>query len=431
MADKIIVSQQTTDLVAKFEGFSATVYLDAVKIPTVGFGHVVKPGETFKKPITEVQAKNILAQDLVTAQQSVLDLVKVKLNDNQISSLTSWVFNLGGEALAGSTLLKLLNVGNYQGAANEFDKWVHAGTPPQVLPGLVTRRAEEKALFLNGLNVNKTPSAVNSLSTPQTSADPNKYRLFCPGDDSSKFVILDSQEKRDLVETIAHNLDLPYTVDVHSGKVYLGHSKIVATPAKKDPDITYGGGLGTPDLPVPYYSQRDSQIVYQGENQALRMCFSSSCAMLVEYLRPGTLKGDNGDDQYLQKEESFSDTTDASGQLRALKVYGVDAEFRQNLTFADIDAQLNKEIPIPVGILHHGTVDAASGGGHYIIITGKTKSGDYIVNDPYGELDLVNGVYMNTVGKHLTYSKTNLGKRWMPKGNDGWGVIASTQRVHV
>lgn len=180
-------------------------------------------------------------------------------------------------------------------------------------------------------------------------------------------------------------------------------------------------------LNAPYYSQRDSAT-----GHAMRMCFSSCCAMLLNFLKPGILKGSNGDDQYLQQVFAYGDTTNSAAQIQALRHFGLTADFRTNLTWADIDAQLAKGKPVPIGILHHGPVSAPTGGGHWILIVGKkpgntaTVNDDvYIVNDPYGELDLVNGGYPGpTNGNHLSYSRKNLDPRWRVNGTGGWGVIA-------
>lgn len=172
-------------------------------------------------------------------------------------------------------------------------------------------------------------------------------------------------------------------------------------------------------LPVPYYSQRDSLT-----NQASRMCFSSSCAMLLESLRPGTLKGGNGDDAYLARVRQFGDTTEAAAQLQALASYGVRAKFVQNANWSTITAQIYRGIPVPIGILHHGPVSAPAGGGHWILAIGYSPDA-IIVHDPYGDLDLVRGGYLSSNGAGLSYSRRNLGPRWMIEGaNTGWAIIA-------
>ena len=174
-------------------------------------------------------------------------------------------------------------------------------------------------------------------------------------------------------------------------------------------------------LRVPYYSQRDSAIT----GQAMRMCFSSSCAMLVAALRPDALKGANGDDQYLKRVMQFGDSTDPTAQLRALRSYGITATFTQSAGFADIERQILKGVPVPCGYLHHGTSAAPSGGGHWLTVIGFTNSA-VIVNDPFGEMDVAHGGYLSTKGRGIGYSRKNWGPRWMVEGpGTGWAIIAN------
>lgn len=187
-----------------------------------------------------------------------------------------------------------------------------------------------------------------------------------------------------------------------------------------------------PLLSVPYYSQRDSN-----SGHAWRMCFSSSCAMLLQSLMPGTLPGANGDDAYLRRVFKYGDTVNASAQVQALRSFGLHASFYQNLDWSHVDAQLDRGIPVPIGILHHGHVSYPVGGGHWLIIIGK-KSNDtgtveddqYIVHDPFGDLDLINGHYFgSTNGQKLFYSRKNLDPRWRVRGTGGWGIIAQPVKI--
>jgi lysozyme len=93
---------------------------------------------------TQEQADAWLEQDVHEAELSVQGLVEVTLTPNQFSALVSFEYNTGG--LAGSTMLRYLNEGNFAGAAEEFPLWDWAGGVQ--LPGLDRRRAAEKALFL-------------------------------------------------------------------------------------------------------------------------------------------------------------------------------------------------------------------------------------------------------------------------------------------
>ena len=168
-------------------------------------------------------------------------------------------------------------------------------------------------------------------------------------------------------------------------------------------------------LNVPYYPQTDN---YRDAN---RTCNSSSCAMCLEYFKPGTLVGAKGDDAYVQKVFAVGDTTDHSVQTKVLASYGVKSEFRYNLGFADLDRELSAGRPVVIGILHRGTLSAPTGG-HMLCVIGKTPSGDYVVNDPYGSLnDGYSGPVTN--GKGAVYKRSDLSRRWCPNDNDGWGRI--------
>jgi hypothetical protein len=186
-----------------------------------------------------------------------------------------------------------------------------------------------------------------------------------------------------------------------------------------------GGKQETPrqitnPLRVPYFSQRDSATEH-----ALRMCFASSCAMLLEAVRPGTLQGPNGDDTYLGRVLRFGDTTDAGAQVKALASFGLTASLTTKADWSTIQAQIDKGIPVPLGILHKGSVTAPAGGGHWICAIGYDSSG-LVVHDPFGDLDLVAGGYLNNWGARLRYSRQNLGPRWMVEGpGSGWAMIAT------
>lgn len=150
-------------MVEEFEGFASrkfrsghlvpdgkvTAYFDPVRIPTIGFGHIrtVTASDVDVKSITRREAEQLLREDLGKAEAAVSDLVKVQLNDNQFSALVSFVFNLGAGAFGQSTLLKRLNEGKYEEAANQFPRWDKAGG--RRLPGLARRRKAERELFLS------------------------------------------------------------------------------------------------------------------------------------------------------------------------------------------------------------------------------------------------------------------------------------------
>ncbi len=139
------LSTEGLDLIKKSEGFRDRVYLDVAGFPTIGFGHLIRPHESFPNGIAEPQAAAILSSDVQDAEQSVTRLVKVTLTQGQFDALVDFCFNLGAGRLADSTLLRELNVGNYQTAGEQLLVWDHAGGA--VIAGLKARREAELRLW--------------------------------------------------------------------------------------------------------------------------------------------------------------------------------------------------------------------------------------------------------------------------------------------
>lgn len=132
------------ELIKSFEGLELEAYLCPADIWTIGYGHTgnVKEGDS----ITKAEAEALLDKDLQTFRNGVKRLVKVPLNENQFGALVSFAYNLGLGSLQNSTLLKMLNAGDYTGAADQFLRWNKSGG--KVLTGLVRRREAERAVFL-------------------------------------------------------------------------------------------------------------------------------------------------------------------------------------------------------------------------------------------------------------------------------------------
>lgn len=95
--------------------------------------------------ITQLQAEQFLLNDIQWAANCVNRLVTVTLSQPEFDATCDLVFNIGCGDFAGSTLLKLLNQGDFADAANEFDKWDKAGG--QVVAGLLRRREAETQEF--------------------------------------------------------------------------------------------------------------------------------------------------------------------------------------------------------------------------------------------------------------------------------------------
>ena len=132
------------ELIKSFEGLELEAYLCPADVWTIGYGHTgdVKEGDT----ITKAEADELLDKDLEKFRSGVNRCVKVPLNENQFGALVSFAYNVGIGSLQSSTLLKLLNAGDYDAAADQFPRWNKSGG--KVLTGLTRRREAERAVFL-------------------------------------------------------------------------------------------------------------------------------------------------------------------------------------------------------------------------------------------------------------------------------------------
>lgn len=137
------ISEKGLALIRQFEGLRLLAYKCAAGVPSIGYGHTrtAKMGQS----ITQERAEELLREDVARFEAAVSRLVKVPLTQDQHDALVSFAFNLGAKALEKSTLLRLLNAGDYSGTAAQFDRWVYASG--KKLSGLVKRRAAERALF--------------------------------------------------------------------------------------------------------------------------------------------------------------------------------------------------------------------------------------------------------------------------------------------
>jgi lysozyme len=150
------LSKRGAAFIAHFEGFRPKLYDDPAGHCTIGCGHLVHHGPTngsepeeFKRGITRKRALELLQDDAASAAAEIARSVNVDLSQPQTDALISFAFNVGNGAFRDSTLLKLLNGGDFAAVPAQLDRWTKAGG--RTLPGLVTRRKAEGALFRDGV----------------------------------------------------------------------------------------------------------------------------------------------------------------------------------------------------------------------------------------------------------------------------------------
>lgn len=151
MNDNLRISPVGLKLIRESEGLFLKAYRCPAGVLTIGYGSTNRRGKHPElKPglrITKEQAEAMLLEDLIDYENDIKRLVKVPLTQNQFDALVSWQFNTG--ALAKSTLLKVLNKGNYAAVPAQLMLWTKATVDGKKveLKGLVTRRRAEAALW--------------------------------------------------------------------------------------------------------------------------------------------------------------------------------------------------------------------------------------------------------------------------------------------
>lgn len=130
--------------ISSFEGCRLTSYQCSAGVWTIGYGHT--QGVTEGDSCTQEQADAWLIEDIGKTQLFLAHYVNVPVSPCEFIALVSLAFNVGVGALMKSKLLKKLNSGDREGAAEEFlDFNLVSGKP---VPGLTRRRKAEHDLFL-------------------------------------------------------------------------------------------------------------------------------------------------------------------------------------------------------------------------------------------------------------------------------------------
>ena len=182
MTGPMRISPAGLQLIKSFEGFRET----AVRLPdgrwTIGYGHVRTAREGLT--ITPKDADELLLHDLKSIENAVSNMIYAPLMQGQFDALVSLAFNISLGQLRDSDIVRLLNSGDYLGAANAFDMWRKARLHGRVIvvDALVRRRAAEKTLFLQ--HPSGPPSAPTPMVTPEmdfgTAEPPQRPRATPP-----------------------------------------------------------------------------------------------------------------------------------------------------------------------------------------------------------------------------------------------------------
>ncbi|MCR4330059.1 MAG: lysozyme [Candidatus Roizmanbacteria bacterium] len=131
------------ELIKKYEGLKLQAYVCPGGVLTVGYGHTKNVKENMI--LTPQDAEELLIKDLEYFEEKLIDVVKVKINQNQFDALISLIYNIGEGAFNESSLLKFINDNKFDLAARQFPRWIYSNG--KILTGLVNRRKAEREIF--------------------------------------------------------------------------------------------------------------------------------------------------------------------------------------------------------------------------------------------------------------------------------------------
>lgn len=139
---------RAVEMIARKESCELAAYLCPAGVWTIGWGETegIRSGMRW----TPDQADARLREQLIRYAARVREMTAVTPSPNQLGALVSLAYNIGLEALRKSTVLRLHNAGDTQGASRAFLLWDKArvGGKLTTLRGLTSRRAAEAALYL-------------------------------------------------------------------------------------------------------------------------------------------------------------------------------------------------------------------------------------------------------------------------------------------
>jgi lysozyme len=140
---ELSISEEAMEYIKNLEGFEPEPYTDGTQI-SIGYGSRVRPGENITT-ITKDEAELRFVRDIEWVEDALKRNIEVPVTQTMYDALGSFVYNTGEPQFKRSTLLKKLNMKDYEGVRDEFEKWVYSSG--EVKEGLVIRRAEERAMF--------------------------------------------------------------------------------------------------------------------------------------------------------------------------------------------------------------------------------------------------------------------------------------------
>ena len=168
-------SKTGIDLIKRFEGKALKAYWD-VDAWAIGYGN--RDGVHEHMTISEAEAEARLIQDLTNTEREIYMLVKVELNQNQHDALVSWYHNFGYNNFKTSTLLKVINRGDFAAVPFQLNRWIKVKIDGvlTVSDWQVKRRQAEATLFAKPVDMTPIPKMPDQTKWTTRDATPTPVR---------------------------------------------------------------------------------------------------------------------------------------------------------------------------------------------------------------------------------------------------------------
>lgn len=251
-------SNQAIELVKKWEGFKANAYQDSVGVWTIGYGSTrvngqkVQPGQVITESAARAEMLSFFKTDIV----AYFDVIRQPVTQSMVDALCCLIYNIGIGAFKKSTVLQSLNSGKYTDAAAAITLFNKAGG--KVLRGLVSRRNDEKELFLK----DGIPNIAGELTPPVKTEEPTPQQQTTNIAKSLSDVNIGFKDPKGKYPLYLKEPDTNRLARHENIKKTAVYSKEVA----EHRDVETAGGKKWSQSPVPYNAQYPFNHVYASES---------------------------------------------------------------------------------------------------------------------------------------------------------------------
>jgi len=374
--------------------------------------HISEIGQNLIKTFEGAALSKNIVQDL---EEEVSDLITAPINQNQFDALFSFASNMGVNILKNSALLKRIN--NLEDpcevAKEELHKWNKESD--RIFQALSRRRAAELDLFCH------TPPDfkwgwVSITSRTNTFL---KRKPIAPA-------LLESEEKANVVRN--RSIRRCQVLDRKDNHTYLELGRGLGKWWVTD---NHWVGLKTEIYIHPYALKENlihlrefPFIAHDPEDLENSRRSQSFCmAMAMKYL---DARGINTINDYLNVLNKHGNSSSKDAQLKTIREFGYTATFGMSYDGGDIKNNIKKGLPAVVSLISAGPISSPKGSPHSVVITGYDHD-SWLVQDPFGELDLINGGFIErnpVAGKAIKYPFEQFNRRlFAAGGSTGWGWL--------